>query len=473
MQTVPSADVKKIALGSDHGGFDMKAQVKEYLTSKGYVVEDVGTHKKMPVDYPVFAYKAARMVANGSCQRAIVFDGAGIGSCMAANKVPGVRAAMVYDVKTAINSREHNNANVISLGAPLLGFPLIKEILDVWLSTDCKEDRHKRRADQILQIERDFTDPQKIKETLADNFSGEDVSQFSDTDLEQIARQITQILQSQGINTAGAMCNCSCCGGSCGGHCAEKASDAVREIINMGASRISYRAGGQQNVPQDLAGFIDHTLLKPEATADSVRKLCDDALEYNFASVCVNPSYVSLAASKLRGSEVKVCTVVGFPLGTHTPQVKALETRQAIREGAKEIDMVINIGALKSGDINLLYRDIRSVVEACNDGSALSKVIIETALLDDEEIVIACETAKRARANYVKTSTGFSSGGATTHDVALMSQVVRTSGMGVKASGGIRSQEDALEMIKAGATRIGASASVQIVQGDGNITESY
>ncbi|MCB0295006.1 MAG: deoxyribose-phosphate aldolase [Calditrichaeota bacterium] len=226
-------------------------------------------------------------------------------------------------------------------------------------------------------------------------------------------------------------------------------------------------------MPRDLAGYIDHTLLKPEAARSDIEKLCADARQYEFASVCINPSYVALAAKLLRGSPVRVCTVVGFPLGAHTAQIKALETRQAIREGAREIDMVINIGALKSGDTELLYRDIRSVVEACQDGGALCKVIIETALLTDAEKVTACETARRARANFVKTSTGFSGGGATTHDVSLMARAVRGSGMGVKASGGIRSQEDALAMIQAGATRIGASASVQIVQGDAKITESY
>jgi len=181
---------------------------------------------------------------------------------------------------------------------------------------------------------------------------------------------------------------------------------------------------------------------------------------------------VKLAAQLLRDSGVKVCSVVGFPLGAHTPQIKALEARQAIREGAREIDMVINIGALKDRNLDLLYRDIRSVVEACLDGNAICKVIIETALLTDEEKVIACETAKRARAHFVKTSTGFGPGGATAHDVAIMAEVVRSSGMGVKASGGIRSYEDTLKMIQAGATRIGASASVQIVQGAPEMTES-
>ena len=472
MPVLPSSEVKRIALGSDHGGFETKSQIRRYLESKGYTVDDVGTYKEVAVDYPLFAYKTARKVASGECQRGIVVDGAGIGSCMAANKVPGIRAAMCYDVKTAVNSREHNNANVLSLGGKLLDFELIRQILDAWLSTDCTEDRHLRRAAQILQIEQGYIDPKKVQTIFESNFSGDDVKELSDSDLAQIAQQITAILQAQGIAPAAA-CECTCCGGSCSGHCAENASEAVRELIGVGASRISYRSGGRQEVPRDLAGYIDHTLLKPEAARSDIEKLCADARQYEFASVCINPSYVALAAKLLRGSPVRVCTVVGFPLGAHTAQIKALETRQAIREGAREIDMVINIGALKSGDTELLFRDIRSVVEACQDGGALCKVIIETALLTDAEKVTACETARRARANFVKTSTGFSGGGATTHDVALMARAVRGSGMGVKASGGIRSQEDALAMIQAGATRIGASASVQIVQGDAKITESY
>ncbi len=296
------------------------------------------------------------------------------------------------------------------------------------------------------------------------------MNNLSISELEQIAEQITRILQTRGVTPAGAAC--SCCGSDCGGHCAEKAPDTVQELIHIGASRITYRAGGHGHVSDDIAAYIDHTLLKPEATRKDIEKLCEDARKYHFASVCVNPTYVKLAAQLLRDSGVKVCSVVGFPLGTHTPQIKALEARQAIRDGAREIDMVINIGALKDRDLDLLYRDIRSVVEACLDGNAICKVIIETALLTDEEKVIACETAKRARAHFVKTSTGFGPGGATAHDVAIMAEVVRSSGMGVKASGGIRSYEDALKMIQAGATRIGASASVQIVQGAPEMTES-
>ncbi|MBU2260220.1 deoxyribose-phosphate aldolase, partial [Patescibacteria group bacterium] len=197
-----------------------------------------------------------------------------------------------------------------------------------------------------------------------------------------------------------------------------------------------------------------------------------EACEFHFATVCVSPSYVRLAAKELNGSDVKVCTVVGFPSGAHSPEIKALETRQAIRNGAKEIDMVINIGALKSGDDELVYRDIRAVCEACEDGSATSKVIIEAALLNDDEKVRACELSKKARANYVKTSTGFGPGGATAADVALMSSVVRGAGIGVKAAGGIRNYEDARKMVEAGATRIGASASIGIVKGAQEVTIS-
>lgn len=462
--TVKSKKISIIALGCDHGGFATKKMLKDHLEKQGYRIEDVGSFSDKSVDYPLFAYKVARAVATGVSEAGIMIDGAGIGSCMAANKVPGIRAAMCYDKQTAINSREHNNANVLTLGGKLLSAAQIKEIVDVWLATDCKEERHLRRAEQILQIERDF---QEQADTMK---NGVTMTDFNAKDLDRVAEAITEIFRAQGLGfNAGH--NCSCCEGGCGGHCAEKASDAVNEILNLGASRISYRLGGG-GVPEDIAGFIDHTLLKPDASANDVKKLCEEAREYQFASVCISPTYVKLAADSLRGSGVAICTVIGFPTGTHLPQIKALEARQAIRDGAKEIDMVINIGALKNREMDLLYRDIRGVVEACSDGSAICKVIIETALLTDEEKILASETAKKARADFVKTSTGFASGGATAHDVAIMSQVVRDSGMGVKASGGIRSLEDALEMIEAGATRIGASASVAIVHGEAKVTAS-
>ena len=215
--------------------------------------------------------------------------------------------------------------------------------------------------------------------------------------------------------------------------------------------------------PTDIAKLIDHTLLKPEATRDQIVQLCREAREYGFAAVCVNPCYVKLAAELLRGSSVKVCSVVGFPLGATLPEVKAYEARRAIEEGAAEIDMVINIGALKSGDLELVKRDIASVVDVCHARGALCKVIIEAALLTDEEKVLACQLAKAAGADYVKTSTGFGPGGATVRDVALMRRTVGPE-MGVKAAGGIRSYEAAKSMVEAGATRIGASAGVKIVQ---------
>ncbi|MGX1901279.1 deoxyribose-phosphate aldolase [Thermolongibacillus altinsuensis] len=214
---------------------------------------------------------------------------------------------------------------------------------------------------------------------------------------------------------------------------------------------------------KSIAQMIDHTLLKPEAKKEQIEKLVEEAKKFEFASVCVNPVWVKLVAEKLKGTSVKVCTVIGFPLGATTPEVKAFETKQAIEHGAQEVDMVINIGALKSGDDELVERDIRAVVEAAK-GKALTKVIIETALLTNEEKVRACEMAVRAGADYVKTSTGFASGGATVEDVALMRKTVGPN-VGVKASGGVRSAADAQAMIEAGATRIGTSSGPAIVQG--------
>jgi deoxyribose-phosphate aldolase len=216
--------------------------------------------------------------------------------------------------------------------------------------------------------------------------------------------------------------------------------------------------------PADIASYIDHTLLRANATADEVTRLCQEAAEHGFASVCVNPSYVRLCAEKLQGSTVKVCTVVGFPLGANTSEIKALEAGRAIRDGAAEIDMVLNVGALKDGKDDVVLEDIRGVVAACRQGGALCKVILETCLLTDKEKTRACRAAQQAGADFVKTSTGFSTGGATVEDVALMSRAVAGTGMGVKASGGVRTYEDARNMIAAGATRIGASAGVRIVE---------
>ena len=249
----------------------------------------------------------------------------------------------------------------------------------------------------------------------------------------------------------------------CLGACAASCPTDVRTVVANGASRISYRGNGAA-VPADLAPFIDHTLLRPEATAEQVDRMCDEAIRYGFASVVVNPTWVARVAQRLRGSPVATASVVGFPLGATTAEIKAMETRRALRDGAREIDMVLNVGALKSGFHDQVRADVAKVSEACHEVGAINKVIIEAALLTDEEKVIASHLAKEGRADYVKTSTGFGPGGATVHDVALMRETVGPD-IGVKASGGIRSAEEAHEMIAAGATRIGASAGVAMVTG--------
>jgi deoxyribose-phosphate aldolase len=214
---------------------------------------------------------------------------------------------------------------------------------------------------------------------------------------------------------------------------------------------------------EQLAGMIDHTLLKPEATPDMVAALCDEARAYRFASVCVNPAYVAQCAAALAGSGVPVCAVAGFPLGATLADVKAYEARRAIEDGAREVDMVINVGALKAGQLAQVRDDIAAVTEVCHAHNALCKVIIEAVLLTDEEKVQACLVAVDAGADFVKTSTGFASGGATLHDVALMRATVGTRA-GVKAAGGIRDYQTAIAMVAAGANRIGASAGVAIVR---------
>ncbi len=245
--------------------------------------------------------------------------------------------------------------------------------------------------------------------------------------------------------------------------------EAVRRVVANGADRVAFH-GAAAEVPLDLAKHIDHTLLKPEATGADIDVLADEAREFGFASVCVNPAWVKRAAERLRGSDVMTCAVIGFPFGANTPEIKAMETRRALRDGAREVDMVINIGALKSGDYDLVLTDIEKVVDSAHEGGAIVKVILETAKLTDEEKVIASGIAKEAKADYVKTSTGFGGGGATVFDVALMRETIGPD-MGVKASGGVHTAEDVEDLIAAGATRIGASAGVQIVskvEGDGD-----
>ena len=235
----------------------------------------------------------------------------------------------------------------------------------------------------------------------------------------------------------------------------------LQGVIDAGASRLGVHAAG--GAPGTVSGLIDHTLLKPDATRADIEKLCREAAEFHFATVCVNPAWVAVAATLLRGSGVGVCSVVGFPLGATTADVKQYETRRAIYDGATEIDMVINVGALKSGDLRTVERDIEAVVDPCHQCRVLSKVIIEAALLTDEEKITASTLSKAAGADFVKTSTGFGPGGATAADVALMRRVVGAE-MGVKAAGGVRDLEGLKAMVAAGATRVGASAGVKIVQ---------
>jgi deoxyribose-phosphate aldolase len=246
------------------------------------------------------------------------------------------------------------------------------------------------------------------------------------------------------------------------GHCAKCLPTQVDEFVDAGAARIGGGLGVGAGLKDSLAGLIDHTLLKPQATHEDLRKICTEAKQHRFASVCVNAANVDFCARELAGSGVPIAAVVGFPLGASTPEIKAMETRQAIDSGAAEIDMVLNVGALKDKNYQLILEEIACVVRAAR--GKLVKVILETSLLNDIEKIAACALSKAAGAHYVKTSTGFGPGGATVEDIALMRLVVGPK-LGVKASGGIREQESALRMIQAGATRIGASASVEIVEG--------
>ncbi len=259
----------------------------------------------------------------------------------------------------------------------------------------------------------------------------------------------------------------TCADGNCtDGLCVIHNKAGVQNVVNSGAARVSASIGvdAAGGVETDLAKFIDHTLLKPEATKQQIEVLCGEAKKYGFASVCVSPCYVSLCARLLKDTRVKVCTVISFPLGAATTATKVFEAEQAVKDGAQELDMVINVGMLKSGEHEYVENDIFTVVSRAKRLGALTKVILEAALLTDEEKIKGCLLSKRAGADFVKTSTGFSKGGATVGDVTLMRRVVG-SAMGVKAAGGVRSREDALSMVASGADRIGASASVKIVSG--------
>ena len=417
----------KIAIGSDHGGLDLKNQLLNHLKSQGYFVQDCGIHTKEAVDYPRIAYTVARLVASGSCGRGIIVDGAGIGSAMAANKVRDVRAAACYSVDLARNSREHNDANVLTLGAGQTDAEAAKQIVDTFLAGECVEERHRKRVQLINEIQDGPIGVGAHQATLLAAI-GDPRMTSSSSDLERIAKRVQEILAAQGNPPIAA---------------------------TTSKPRLS---------PAQIAQLIDHTVLRPDTTRADIEQLCREARQSKFYSVCVNPTWVSIARQLLDGTGVKVCCVVGFPLGAQPPETKAMEARAAIRQGAKEIDMVVNVGALKSGDNELVLRDIRGVVEACRDGSARCKVILEATLLTNEEKARACELAVRAHADFVKTSTGFSSGGATVADVSLMSRIVRDKGLGVKASGGVRSLADLMKMVAAGATRIGTSSGVKILK---------
>jgi deoxyribose-phosphate aldolase len=271
-----------------------------------------------------------------------------------------------------------------------------------------------------------------------------------------IRRVIDIILQE--LAAAGAVAPARC---PCHGFSFDCCPQQVGGVLKAGATRLGLHADG--GGAGEVAGLIDHTLLKPDATAAEVEKLCREAAEFHFATVCVNPTWVALAARLLRGTGVGVCSVVGFPLGATTPDVKQYETRRAIFDGASEIDMVINVGALKSGDVRLVEQDIEAVTSACRPAGVVSKVIIEAALLSDDEKVAASTLTKAAGADFVKTSTGFGPGGATIADVMLMRRVVGDD-IGVKAAGGVRDLDQMKAMVAAGATRIGASAGVRIVK---------
>ena len=411
----------RIAVGSDHGGYELKTQLADWLRSQGHNVTDVGTNSKEAVDYPVFAAAVARAVAAGRCDLGVMVDGAGIGSAMTANKIPGVRAAACYNEALAKNSRQHNGANVLTLGSGQTNFEQAKAIADVFIATDCTEERHLRRVRMIQDLE----------------------SGRAGTPVMAAIKEMKLDLSPQDV---------------------ARIAERVKQIVGGGAAPAAGAAGAANLPPAQLARMIDHTILKPEATQDDVKKLCEEALKHNFFSCCVNSSWVRYVAQLLRGSSVKVCAVVGFPLGAGTPEIKALEARRAIREGAKEIDMVINVGLVKSGDWEAVTKDIRTVAESCKDGGALLKVILETCLLTKDEIAKACEASMKARADYVKTSTGFNKGGATAEDIALMARTVAPKRLGVKASGGVRTYADAMLMIRNGATRVGSSNSVKMME---------
>jgi deoxyribose-phosphate aldolase len=400
-QAAPAAPPEKtIALGADHGGFHLKETLKPLLASMRLEIRDVGVYDEKPVDYPDIAQKVAELVARGEARRGVIIDGAGIGTSIAANKVSGIRAALCYDRASARNSREHNDSNVLTLGARLLTASQAEEVLRTWLETGFAGGRHTARVEKITRIEQQYS---RVPQPLPD-----------------------------------------------------------------GRGSVAAAEPGPEGTPSasGVASLIDHTMLRPEATRADIVKLCGEARQYGFATVCINPYWVPLAASELAGTAVKVCTVAGFPLGATSTEAKVAEAAAALRAGAREIDMVINVGALRGGDFDTVKLDIQAVARVCHDAGAIVKVILETALLDDAQKTAACGLAQAAGADFVKTSTGFGPVGATVQDIVLMRHAVGPR-MGVKAAGGIRTLDDFRAMVAAGANRVGASASVKIVEAAG------
>jgi deoxyribose-phosphate aldolase len=401
-QAAPAAPPEKVvALGADHGGFRLKEILKPLLAGLRLEIHDVGVFDEKPADYPDIAQKVAELVARGEARRGVIIDGAGIGSSIAANKVSGIRAALCYDRASARNSREHNDSNVLTLGARLLTASQAEEVLRTWLETPFAGGRHTARVEKIARIEQQYS----------------------------------------------------------------RAPQPLLDGVPSGPGSVAEpRPSGSGSGP--IAALIDHTMLRPEATRADIVKLCGEARQYGFATVCINPYWVPLAASELAGTAVKVCTVAGFPLGATSTEAKVAEAAAALRAGAREIDMVINVGALRSGDCDAVKLDIQAVARVCHDAGAIVKVILETALLDDAQKTTACGLAQAAGADFVKTSTGFGPAGATVQDIVLMRHAVGPR-MGVKAAGGIRTLDDFRAMVAAGANRVGASASVKIVEAAG------
>src|ERR1017187_2560209 len=392
-QAAPAAPPEKtIALGADHGGFRLKETLKPLLASMRLDIRDVGVFDEKPADYPDIAQKVAELVARGEARRGVIIDGAGIGSSIAANKVSGIRAALCYDRASARNSREHNDANVLTPSQA-------EEVLRTWLETPFAGGRHTARVEKIARIEQQYS----------------------------------------------------------------RAPQPLPDGVPSGPGSV---AAEPRASASGVAALIDHTMLRPEATRADIVKLCGEARQYGFATVCINPYWVPLAASELAGTAAKVCTVAGFPLGATSTEAKVAEAAAALRAGACEIDMVINVGALRSGDFDTVKLDIQAVARVCHDAGAIVKVILETALLDDAQKTTACGLAQAAGADFVKTSTGFGPAGATVQDIVLMRHAVGPR-MGVKAAGGIRTLDDFRAMVAAGANRVGASASVKIVEAAG------